>query len=314
MTPHELLEPQPCLDLNALGQFAFCDGGVRGPAKNLNVGEAGEAVMPDSEGICSGGLGGPAKIFSEGEADETDKPDSEEALPVVLQPTPCLGSTPLEEFAFGSAGLGGPSAESPSQGDAGEKVDVGQDAKSAAVKRRRVWIPGLKKADNTRESVTSKLLEPNHPAFEEADALGLGGALRNLAARDEIMNRGIPMEALFEVLQAADGLVNKALQQVIQRDEVDGAAVNWQLFTGKGTKPAAVKHRRAASKQVPPKLMEPDHPTFKEADELGLGGAFRNLAGRDAIVDSGLPMDKLLEALVGAGGLVNKAQMALLGF
>lgn len=313
MTPPKLLEPQPGLDLHALGQFAFCDGAVKEPAKNLSTGEVDKVFMPEAEGVGRNSLEVPMKRFDEGESGETAEPHSGQSLPAVLLATPCIGATPLEEFAFGSTGLRGPTAESPSQHDAGETITTEQDATPAAVKRRRVWIPGLKKADFTRELLTSKLLEPNHAAFEEADALGLGGALRNLAARDEILNRGVPMETLLEALQGADGLVNKALQQIIQHDGSEGVAVNWQLFTGKENKPAAVKHRRVACKRVPSKLMEPEHPTFQEADELGLGGAFRNLAGREEIVNSGLPMEKLLEALVGAGGLVNKAQSVLLG-
>lgn len=79
------------------------------------------------------------------------------------------------------------------------------------------------------------------------------------------------------------------------------------------TKPATVKRRRVFAKRVPARLMEPDHPAFNDAIEMGLGTAFRNLASREEIVNSGLPMDTLLEALRDAGGLVNKAKMALLG-
>jgi hypothetical protein len=52
---------------------------------------------------------------------------------------------------------------------------------------------------------------------------------------------------------------------------------------------------------------------LKEADGLGYRTQLENLAGRKAIVDAGYDAPKMLRALKASGGLVNKAQYALLG-
>merc|ERR1712187_343250 len=49
-----------------------------------------------------------------------------------------------------------------------------------------------------------------HAAFKEAEEHGLAGALKNLAARPEILKMELPAGKLLSALRENDGLVNKA--------------------------------------------------------------------------------------------------------
>jgi hypothetical protein len=98
----------------------------------------------------------------------------------------------IEEFAFKGS----------EQCDPVAPVDAGMTSKSSTSKRRRV---------NSKPAPATKLFTNGEKALlEEADAMGLGSALRNLAGREDIIKRGFPLERLFDVLRENDGLVNKA--------------------------------------------------------------------------------------------------------
>lgn len=83
---------------------------------------------------------------------------------------------------------------------------------------------------------------------------------------------------------------------------------------GSGASAAApAPKRKAVRTSKAPAGAELDAAVLKEADGLGFRGPLENLANRKAIVDAGFDGPKLLRALRASGGLVNKAQYALLG-
>lgn len=105
-----------------------------------------------------------------------------------------------------------------------------------------------------------------------------------------------------------DPTPQKHLQsQSVKDDVVDRESV---LAVAAVKPTSGSKRKRAAAKPASGLLVE--HACVAEAETLGLGSALRNLASRDEIIKSGIPMEELLSALRQAGGLVNKAKAALL--
>jgi len=151
---------------------------------------------------------------AEGEANvEDDTPDAQQATSSGHAP-----ATPKSQRKRKAAKAG--EEEQPNQTDgisSGVKCgrpkqsqDAAQPAKidekenpSAAALQRRGRAGKAKMAAATAPRLDEKVLA-------EAEALGMSGALRNLASRDVIIEQGLSAAALLRALQQADGLVNKA--------------------------------------------------------------------------------------------------------
>jgi len=76
---------------------------------------------------------------------------------------------------------------------------------------------------------------------------------------------------------------------------------------------APAPKRKAVKTAAAPDGVALDEAVLKEADGLGYKSNLENLARRKVIVDAGIEGPKILRALKASGGLVNKAQHALLG-
>merc|ERR1712039_530309 len=76
---------------------------------------------------------------------------------------------------------------------------------------------------------------------------------------------------------------------------------------------APAPKRKAVKTAAVPEGVALDAAVLKEADGLGYKAMLENLARRKVIVDAGIEGSKMLRALKASGGLVNKAQYALLG-
>mmetsp|Transcript_38831 Transcript_38831/g.87277 ORF Transcript_38831/g.87277 Transcript_38831/m.87277 type:complete len:130 (-) Transcript_38831:138-527(-) len=76
---------------------------------------------------------------------------------------------------------------------------------------------------------------------------------------------------------------------------------------------APAPKRRGVKTAAVPEAVALDAAVLKEADGLGFKSSLENLARRKVIADAGIEGPKMLRALKASGGLVNKAQHALLG-
>mmetsp|Transcript_100556 Transcript_100556/g.178565 ORF Transcript_100556/g.178565 Transcript_100556/m.178565 type:complete len:508 (-) Transcript_100556:128-1651(-) len=95
------------------------------------------------------------------------------------------------------------------------------EAKAKASAKKAETKVVAKKADKNVDE-KAKALKTVEPAGElsesilaEAEALGLATALKNLAARPEVINLKLPGEALLVTLRASHGLVNKAKSMLL---------------------------------------------------------------------------------------------------
>jgi len=90
------------------------------------------------------------------------------------------------------------------------------EAKTAAKKAEKKIEENAKGA---KKAAMVKSLEPKAELSEavlaEAETFGLATALRNLAARPEVISLKLPSETLLATLRASDGLVNKAKSMLL---------------------------------------------------------------------------------------------------
>lgn len=115
----------------------------------------------------------------------------------------------LDEFSFRAA-TASEQSELVLKSDICNRPTPEKTSSSVAPKRRRV---APKKSAAIPERIFYSAEE--HAVLAKAELLGLGSALRNLAAREGIAGSDISMERLLSALQDCDGLVNKAKNSLL---------------------------------------------------------------------------------------------------
>lgn len=193
--------PKVLAESDLFGKFAFAGHRAKGRKDDQRLldtyqhdptRESTEAQLTSAE----------AAQFTEAGESSSKHESIAKALPeATLETATPTCTTSLDEFAFHRRKSSGVPRSELTNGESNELARQVLRSTLAPVKRRRVCA----KVGSAR-----RLWFESDPAFTEADALGLGAALRNLASRDEIMRRGIPIPTLLAALTEADGLVNKA--------------------------------------------------------------------------------------------------------
>merc|ERR1712048_863385 len=73
-----------------------------------------------------------------------------------------------------------------------------------------------KEVANGKKETPVNCLEISAELMQQAESLGYGASLRNLASRPEIMSSSLSGDKLLEALKACDGLVNKAKTALLE--------------------------------------------------------------------------------------------------